>query len=281
MAMADLPKLWLSAGAGGGALPLGPVDLLIGAGLVLVAGIVSLILGLGLEKRLAIAALRTTVQLFLVGYLLVFIFEATSPLLILVVVLLMTLAASRAAVQRPSRAYRGIYLQTFLTLLVTGSATTAAVTQVVIGVEPWYQPQYVIPLLGMVFGNSLTGVSLCLDHLLETLDERRDRIEMALALGATAWESARDSLRDAVRRGMIPIINSMMVAGIVSLPGMMTGQILAGADPLTAVAYQIIVLFMISAATALGCIVTALPVFRRLFNPRHQLMVSRITQRLE
>jgi putative ABC transport system permease protein len=281
MAMADLPKLWLSAGAGGGALPLGPVDLLIGAGLVLVAGIVSLILGLGLEKRLAIAALRTTVQLFLVGYLLVFIFEAASPWLILVVVLLMTLAASRAAVQRPSRAYRGIYLQTFLTLLVTGSATTAAVTQVVIGVEPWYQPQYVIPLLGMVFGNSLTGVSLCLDHLLETLDERRDRIEMALALGATAWESARDSLRDAVRRGMIPIINSMTVAGIVSLPGMMTGQILAGADPLTAVAYQIIVMFMISAATALGCIVTALFVFRRLFNPRHQLMVSRITQRLE
>jgi putative ABC transport system permease protein len=281
MAMADLPMLWLSAGAGGRALPLGPVDLLIGAGLVLVAGIVSLILGLGLEKRLAIAALRTTVQLFLVGYLLVFIFEAASPWLILVVVLLMTLAASRAAVQRPSRAYRGIYLQTFLTLLVTGSATTAAVTQVVIGVEPWYQPQYVIPLLGMVFGNSLTGVSLCLDHLLETLDERRDRIEMALALGATAWESARDSLRDAVRRGMIPIINSMTVAGIVSLPGMMTGQILAGADPLTAVAYQIIVLFMISAATALGCIVTALLVFRRLFNPRHQLMVSRITQRLE
>ncbi len=277
--MADLPKLWLSAASSSGALPLGPVDLLIGAGLVLVAGVISLILGLGLEKRLAIAALRTAVQLLLVGYVLVFIFEAASPWLVLAVVLLMTLAASRAAVQRPSRAYRGIYLQTFVTLLVTGSVTTAAVTQVVIGVEPWYQPQYVIPLLGMVFGNSLTGVSLCLDHLLEMLDERRDRVEMALALGATAWESARDCLREAVRRGMIPIINTMTVAGIVALPGMMTGQILAGADPLTAVAYQIIVMFMISAATSLGCIVTALLVFRRLFNTRHQLMASRITQR--
>ncbi len=114
--MADLPRLWLSAASGGGAVPLGPVDLLIGAGLVLVAGSISLILGLGLERRLAIAALRTAVQLLLVGYLLVFIFEAASPLLILAVVLLMTLAASRAAVQRPSRAYRGIYLQTFFTL---------------------------------------------------------------------------------------------------------------------------------------------------------------------
>jgi len=277
--MADLTWLWLSAGNPAGAVPLGPVDLLVGAGLVVVAGLVSLVLGLGLEKRLAIAALRTAVQLLLVGYLLVFIFEADSPLLIAGVVLLMTLAASRAAVQRPSRAYRGIYVQTFVTLLITGSATTAAVTQVVIGIEPWYQPQYVIPLLGMVFGNSLTGVSLCLDHLLEMLDERRDRIEMALALGATAWEASRDSLRSAVRRGMIPIINSMTVAGIVALPGMMTGQILAGSDPLTAVAYQIIVMFMISAATSLGCILTAVLVFRRLFNARHQLMASRIVVR--
>jgi len=279
--VSDLPQLWLSAANPAGAVPLGPGDLLVGAGLVVVAGILSLVFGLGLEKRLAIAALRTAVQLLLVGYLLVFIFETASPLLIVAVVLLMTFAASRAAVQRPSRAYRGIYVQTFVTLLITGSATTAAVTQVVIGVEPWYQPQYVIPLLGMVFGNSLTGVSLCLDHLLEMLDERRDRIEMALALGATAWEAARDSLRSAVRRGMIPIINSMTVAGIVALPGMMTGQILAGADPLTAVAYQIIVMFMISAATALGCIVTALLVFRRLFNARHQLMASRIVVRGE
>ncbi len=277
--MSDLPRLWLSGANPAGVIPLGPMDLLVGAGLVVFAGLVSLVFGLGLERRLAVAALRTAVQLLLVGYLLVFIFEASSPWPVLAVVLVMTLAASRAAVQRPGRAYRGIYVQTFVTLLVSGAATTAAVTQVVIGVEPWYQPQYVIPLLGMVFGNSLTGISLCLDHLLEMLDERRDRIEMALALGATAWEAARDSLRSAVRRGMIPIINSMTVAGIVALPGMMTGQILAGADPLTAVAYQIIVMFMISAATALGCIVTALLVFRRLFNARHQLMASRIVVR--
>jgi len=172
-----------------------------------------------------------------------------------------------------------VYLQAFVTLLLTGALTTGVVTQAVIGVTPWYQPQYLIPLLGMVLGNSLTGISLCLDDLLEALDERRDRIEMALALGATSWEATRDVLRAAVRRGMIPIINSMTVAGIVSLPGMMTGQILAGSDPMRAVAYQIVVMFMLAGATALGCMLTALLVFRRLFSPRHQLLVEHIRRR--
>jgi putative ABC transport system permease protein len=187
-------------------------------------------------------------------------------------------AAGRAAVQRSTRRYRGVYGQTFITLLLTGSITTAVVTQAVIGIEPWYRAQYVIPLLGMVFGNALTGISLSLDHLLESLDERRDRIEVALSLGASGWEASRDSLRDAVRRGMIPIINAMTVAGLVSLPGMMTGQILAGADPMVAVLYQIVVMFMIAAATAMGCILTALAVQRRLFNARHQLLVDDIVK---
>jgi putative ABC transport system permease protein len=128
----------------------------------------------------------------------------------------------------------------------------------------------------MVLGNALTGISLSLDQLLASLDDRRDRVEMALSLGATAWEAARDPMREAVRQGMIPIINAMTVAGIVSLPGMMTGQILEGADPLNAVAYQIVVMFMIAGATALGGMLTAMAVFRRLFNERHQLRAEKI-----
>jgi putative ABC transport system permease protein len=101
---------------------------------------------------------------------------------------------------------------------------------------------------------------------------------MELAHGATRWEAARDVLRDAVRRGMIPIINSMMVVGVVSLPGMMTGQILAGADPLRAVKWQIVVMFMIAAATSLGCIAVAMLTYKRLFNARHQLAVDLIVR---
>jgi len=259
-----------------GALPLGPLELAIASALVFVAGLVSVLLGLHIERRLAIAAARTVVQLLLVGYVLVWVFRADTPWLVLAALGLMTVAAARAAVRRSGRSYRGAYLDAFITLLAVGVITTGAVTQVVIGVDPWYQPQYVIPLLGMVFGNSLTGISLSLDHLLETLDERREQIEMALALGATSWEAARAPLREAVRRGMIPIINAMTVAGIVSLPGMMTGQILAGSDPMRAVAYQIVVMFMLAAATALGCMMTTLWVHRRLFSERHQLLIERI-----
>lgn len=261
---------------GSGALPLGPFDLALASVLVVIAGLVSIALQLQIARRLAIAAARTVVQLLAVGYVLVWVFRADTPWVVLAAFAVMTIAAARAAVQRSGRSYSGVYLHAFITLLAVGAITTGAVTQVVIGVDPWYQPQYLIPLLGMVFGNSLTGISLSLDHLLETLDERRDHIELALALGATSWEAAREPLREAVRRGMIPIINAMTVAGIVSLPGMMTGQILAGSDPLQAVAYQIVVMFMLAAATSLGCMMTALWVHRRLFSERHQLLVERI-----
>ena len=219
-----------------GAKVLDPTDLVIAALLVLLAGTISIVLGLGMHKRLGIAAARTVVQLLAVGYTLAYIFAADTAWLVMGALLIMTIAAGRAAVRRSSRIYPGVYVESFVTLLVVGTLTTGVVTQVVIGVEPWYQPQYLIPLMGMVFGNSLTGISLCLDHVLTDLDERHDRIEAALALGATSWEASRDTLREAVRRSMIPIINAMSVAGIVSLPGMMTGQILAGEDPKVAVA---------------------------------------------
>jgi len=137
----------------------------------------------------------------------------------------------------------------------------------------------VIPLLGMILGNTLTGISLSLDGLLESLDLRRDVVEMELAHGATAWEAARAPVTEAVRRGMIPILNAMSVVGIVSLPGMMTGQILQGADPVDAIAYQIVVMFMLAAASALGSIGIALLTFRRLFTTGHALRAERILPR--
>ena len=131
----------------------------------------------------------------------------------------------------------------------------------------------------MVLGNTMNGISLATDHFLETLSERRHEVEMELAMGATAWEAARRPVADAVRRGMIPIINSMMVVGVVSLPGMMTGQILAGTDPAVAVKYQIMIMFMIAAGASLGSMGMVLLSYRRLFNHRHQLLYDRIRKR--
>ncbi len=262
-----------------GAIQLSAGDLAIASVLVLVAGIVSLTLRLNLERRLALAAVRTVVQLLLVGYVLKTVFGWGTLPAVAAMAAVMIVAASRAAVQRSSRTFPGATWLAFATLVVCGLATTLTVTTLVIGVEPWFQPRYLIPLLGMVLGNGLTGISLCLDTLLERLAERRAEVEMELALGATRWEAARAPLQGAVRRGLIPIINSMMVVGLVSLPGMMTGQILAGADPLEAVKYQVVIMFMIAGGTALGCIGMALLVFRRLFNERHQLRADRIVER--
>ncbi len=262
-----------------GAIELSAVDLAVAAALVLVAGLVSVALRLQMEKRLALASVRTVVQLLAVGYILRFVFEHASGWLIVAAMVVMIAAAAFAAVGRSSRRVAGSTLLAFVTLVVTALATTLTVTAAVVGVEPWYKPQYVIPLLGMALGNGLTGISLCLDTLLESLSERRHVIEMELSHGATRWEAAREPIHNAVRRGMIPIINSMMVVGIVSLPGMMTGQILAGADPLEAVKYQIVVMFMIAGATSGACMLIALLLFKRLFNARHQLRVELIHKR--
>ncbi len=260
------------------AIALDSWDLSLAAGLVLIAGVVSLLLRLGLEKRLLIASVRTVVQLLLLGLVLRFVFEPTSHWLLAVIVAVMLLAASHSAVQRSDTRFPGLTLLALISLAVSAMLTTIVVTALIIGVEPWYQPRYMIPLLGMILGNGLTGVSLCVDQLLTTLRDKRSHIEMDLAMGATRWEAARDPLRNAVRRGMIPILNSMSVVGIVAIPGMMTGQILAGADPAQAAKYQIVVMFMIAAATSLCCIMMALLIYRRLFNSRHQLRAEHITR---
>jgi UDP-glucose/iron transport system permease protein len=262
-----------------GAIRLDFVDLSVASLLVVAAAVISLVLRLGLERRLAIAATRTVVQLLLVGYVLKVVFELEDLVAVLGVALVMIITASIESVRRPTHTFAGATWRAFATLVASALLSTVMVTAAVVSVDPWYAPQYLIPLLGMALGNGLTGISLCLDGLLASLKDHRPRVEMELALGATRWEAARGPLRDAVRRGMIPIINAMSVAGVVALPGMMTGQILAGADPVEAVKYQVVVMFLISGATAMGCMILAGLVYRRLFNDRHQLRSELIEPR--
>ena len=262
-----------------GALPLGPGQLAIATLLVLVAGGISVALRLGFARRLGIAAARTVVQLLLVGWVLTHVFRVRSVWAVLGVAVLMLAAAAFEATRRPSRTFSGALPTAFATLVLAALVTTVTVTSVVVEAQPWYAPQYLVPLLGMALGNALTGLSLCLDLLLESLSAGRARIESDLALGATAWEAARDPVREAIRRGMIPILNSMSVAGVVSLPGMMTGQILAGADPVQAVKYQIVVMFLIAASTCVGCVLLSVAVARRAFDDRGRLRTDLIRPR--
>ncbi len=259
-----------------GYIVLGPGDLLWASGLVLLAGLLSLVLRLGLERRLFWAALRTVVQLSLLGLVLTRVFASNSALLVLALLLGMTLVAGREAVSRAKYRYPFIFWDTTLVMVVTAFLVGAVVTQVVIGVRPWYHPQYVIPLVGMILGNSLNGVSLALDTFLDYLRTRRKEIELYLVFGAKRAEALRLPTRQAVRRGLIPIINAMSVAGIVSLPGIMTGQILAGVPPVQAVAYQILIMFMLAGSYTLGTILVTLLAGRALLSRELRLVLEKL-----
>jgi len=188
----------------------------------------------------------------------------------------MVLNAGVAAVQRTGHRYRGIWIVGFVAAAGSSVVTTATVTEIVLDVTPWYSPRYLIPLFGMVLGNSLTGISLSLERLLSGVRTKRAEIEDALCMGATRWEAVHPLLVDAVRTGMIPIINSMSVVGIVSLPGMMTGQILSGSDPAEAARYQVVVMFMVACACSLGALIACLLSYRHVFTARHQLAADRV-----
>jgi putative ABC transport system permease protein len=217
-----------------------------------------------------------TVQLLLVGLVLKWIFQLSRWDAVLGFALLMVATAGTAAVGRTERRYAGIWLDSILSVWVSSWAIMAVALLVIVRVEPWYKPQYAIPLLGMVLGNTLNGISLGLDRLGQELAGHRDRVEALLALGATRWEAARLPIQQAVRTGMVPTLNSMAVTGIVSLPGMMTGQMLSGVAPIEAVKYQIVIFFLIASATALGTVGVVLLGYRRLFNAQHQFLYQLI-----
>jgi putative ABC transport system permease protein len=257
----------------------------IAASLIVVCGVISLALQLGLERRLAVAAVRTVVQLMLIGLVLKWIFDTDHWYIVVILMMVMTLIAGVSAVGRTGRRYRGILLDSIISMWASSWLISAvalfAVVQVQHRASSWYQPQYTIPLLGMILGNTLNGISLGLDRLGEELASRRDQVETLLALGATRWEAARGPIQQAVCTGMIPIINTMMVVGLVSLPGMMTGQLLAGADPVQAVRYQIVIMFLIAAGTSLGTVSVVLLGYRRLFTAEHQFLPDRLKKHEE
>ena len=254
-----------------GPVELGWWQLAVAASLVLANGGVSLWLGLGLEKRLLVAALRTAVQLAALGAILVPVFSLERWELVGALVVVMLGAGTHAAVGRVSRRQRGIHLAAFASLAAGGLPSAVFGCWVVLGVDPWWTPQYLVPLLGMVLGNTLTGISLGLEGCLRALDEGRDRVELYLARGASWWEAARPVARASLKTALVPIVNSMTVVGLVSIPGMMTGQILGGTEPMLAARYQILVMYLIAGGTALGSLAAVLVVLRLSFDEQVRL----------
>ena len=247
--------------------------------LILVNGLISVRLSLGLERKLLLAAVATVVQLLMIGYVLEWVFRVDRWYVVLGMMVVMTLVAGYASVSRTQIRYPGIWSRSVLATWASSWLVTAVALGAIVRVRPWYTPQYAIPLLGMILGNTLNGVSLGIDRLGGELSGRRAEVETLLALGATRWEAAGGAIRQAVKTGLIPTINAMMVVGVVSLPGMMTGQLLAGASPVEAVKYQIVIMFLIASGTALGTVSVVLLSYRRLFNDDHQFLDALLDER--
>jgi putative ABC transport system permease protein len=245
----------------------------LGLALLLVAAVmaVSIRQALGLEGDLALGALRTVVQLYGVGLILAAVFAAARWYWVVLILLAMTGVATHAAVSRLTKPLPGAYSIAAAALTVSTAATLAYVIFVVVQVQPWYAPQYIIPIAGMILGNSMTSAALAGERLQGELNARAAEVETRLVLGFSGREAVQPLVRSALRAAMIPAVNGMMTVGLVQLPGMMTGQILAGSSPLVAIRYQIVVMFMIAAATAVGSLIFVRLAARCYLTPAHQL----------
>ncbi len=250
-----------------------PVQLALCLIFVVIAGTGSVVFRLGLEKSLAWGTVRTFAQLFLVGYVLKYVFQLNNVFLILLLFGFMIFWAAHAVRGRVAETKIRFFIPTFLSMVASYMLVTIMVTALIVQVEPWYTPQYFIPLGGMIIGNAMNAITIALDRLFADLRKSRGAIELALCLGASYQEATQTILRDVIKAGMIPSINALMTVGLVSLPGMMTGQILAGADPTTAIKYQIVVMLMLVAGTAIGSVVVVHVVRRRCFSKAHQMVI--------
>ena len=258
-------------------VPISPFQLVLAAALIVVSVALSWRLRLGLGRTILVAGVRMTAQLLLVGLILGWVFSLQTPLPVVGIGLVMTLLAGQAAVSRSQQRYARIYFDSFVAVFGSSFLLSGLALAGIVQVRPWWNPQYAVPILGMVLGNTLTGVSLAVERFTSDVINRRGQIEGLLALGATRWEAAHSEVATAVRTGMIPTLNNMVIMGIVSLPGMMTGQILAGASPEKAVRYQIVIMFVLATSSALGSLVVTLLAFRTLFDTRQRLRLEKLT----
>lgn len=261
-------------------ISLGPWQLALAAALVLLLAVLSLSLQLGVGRALLIGMLRATVQLFLIGLVLELLFNTVHPGLIALVAMVMLSVAAWEVYSRQQRRLIGPsgWLIGGASMFVSSFAVAVLSVAVIIRPDPWYHPQYAIPILGMLLGNTMTGVALALDRLTDSVARERENVEARLLLGQDRRAALVDYRGAALKAGLIPILNAMAGAGLVSLPGMMTGQILAGSPPLEAVRYQLLILFLIVAGTGLGALVAVELGARRLFDERDRLRLDRLSQ---
>lgn len=254
------------------------LDLAMLSSMVFLLGILLWLNGFTQVKNLWWATLRMTVQLLFMGVWLSYVFNAENPVWIALVSAIMLAAAGYEINKRQQYRFKKLngLLIGFMALSMTSLVLLIGVLTLIIQPQPWYEPQYAIPLLGMLLGNSMTAIGLGLDTLTKNAVQAKAKIQAQLALGKTAKESMAFIRQQSFHAAMIPVINMLVAAGIISLPGMMTGQILAGADPMEAVKYQIMIMLLIVTSTGFGTMIAVNLGCRKLFDQRDRLITTRL-----
>jgi putative ABC transport system permease protein len=263
------------------AVSLTPYELATTALLVVLCAGMSMWLALGIQRSLVVAAARLVLQLAILGYVLRSVFQISVPWLTALAIGAMLLAAAREVGSRQQRRLAGPWHYgigggpvALATLCVSMVALTTALRP-----HPWYDARHAIPLTGIILGTAMNSASLGLNHVFATVTRERAAIEARLCLGASRYTAFHTIIAQSVRAGMLPVMNQMAAAGIITMPGIMTGQILAGMDPLESAKYQILLMFLLTAGGFLATVGSTYLAVWRLTDERDRLRLDRIVSR--
>lgn len=246
-------------------------SLLIASSLVLVTLFFSYWQKLKLEKEIIISVIRAVIQLAAVGYVLEYVFGFNNPIFTTLLLLFMTFNAAYNAAKRGKLIKKGLEIS-FLAIS-TGTVVTLAV--LIFSKIINFVPNQVIPISGMIISNAMVALGLCYKQIASDFKNKQEEVETKLSLGADILPSSIEIIHDSIKTGMLPTIDSAKTLGIVSLPGMMTGLILAGTSPVEAIKYQIIVTFMLLSTTSISSFIACYLSYKSFFNSRKQLIVSK------
>ncbi|MFA5634816.1 MAG: iron export ABC transporter permease subunit FetB [Anaerovoracaceae bacterium] len=231
--------------------------------------------GIKREKEIIVSSVRMTLQLILVGYLLVYIFDNPNPFVTMGIIALMEVFAIYTVFKKFKNELSKALKQVIAASMLMGTLSCLVYfLLVVVRISPWYDPQYFIPIAGMIVGNAMTGISLGVKSLVDGMTIQRAAVEEALILGATPRDASKNIINSSFDSAILPTINSMVGMGIVFLPGMMTGQILSGTVPTTAIAYQIAIMLGILGAVSLTVFMMLQRGYKTFFNTESQLQFS-------
>jgi putative ABC transport system permease protein len=235
--------------------------------LVAIAAIASRSWHAGLEEDIGIAVVRSFIQLTAIGYVITVIFDEDSFLLVLALISVMVVFGAFTARQR-AQLVPGAFWPLLISLAVAAASTLGLV--VALGIFD-ATPRYMVPVGGMVIGNSMTSAAVALNRLGEDVNDQGRRIEATLALGATSSQAVMPLVRRSLRSGMITLVDSTKTTGLIFFPGTMVGMLLAGADPTDAVRLQLILLYVLLGAVSISALLAITLARRNFFTPAHQL----------